>query len=135
MLAVLRLLVLELLRGVDRRAADTCRHVMLRLISLVVGLLLLVIKVVLIQLWGRFPFAKLTEYKSITYEVRELLHPCLPGTVHGLVPCGFLMREILVMHVLGEVNGVILVLLPLEGELLLHLELLLILSHLYFLSN
>ena len=108
---------------------------MLRLISLVVGLLLLVIKVVLVQLGGRFSYAKLTEYKSSTYEVRELLHPCLPGTVHGLVPCGFLMREILVMHVLGEVNGVILVLLPLEGELLLHLKLLLILSHLYFLSN
>ena len=48
------------------------------------------------------------------------------------------MLEILlmvVMHVLVEVDRVILVLLPLEGELLLHLELLLILSHLYFLSN
>jgi hypothetical protein len=86
-LAVLRLLVLELLRAVDRRAADTCRHVMLRLISLVVGLLLLVIKVVLVQLGGRFSFAKLTECKRSTYEVSELLHPCLPGTVHGLVPC------------------------------------------------
>ena len=54
------------------------------------------------------------------------------------MPCVFVMLEILlmvVMNVLGEVDRVVLVLLPLEGELLLHLELLLILSHLYFLSN
>lgn len=37
---------------------------MLRLISLVVGLLLLVVEVVVVQLGGRFPYAKLTECKS-----------------------------------------------------------------------
>lgn len=47
LLAVLHLLVLEL-RAVDRCAAHTCRHMMLRLISLVVGLLLLVIKVMIV---------------------------------------------------------------------------------------
>ena len=73
-----------------------------------------------------------------TYQVGELLDPCLARTVHGLVPCVFVVRKVLlmvVMHLLGEVDRVVLVLLPLEGELLLHLELLLILSHLYFLSN
>jgi len=54
-LAVLRLLVLELLRAVDRCAADTCRHVVLGLIPLVVGLLLLVVEVVVVQLGWRFP--------------------------------------------------------------------------------
>ena len=52
-LTVMRLLVLEL-RAVDRGAADTCRHVMLRLITLMVGLLLVVY--VLFHLWGRFPW-------------------------------------------------------------------------------